>query len=624
MLSAAVRLNCSETPPPALALSCAMPAVLTAAKLLAKLTWGRNDDPIASTEQHEEAARQLDYLIGSTSRWRREDARLTQQVDGVSVLEAREKIRTKMRTAVAEGRASRRSKHQKALSDAAAKAEAEPTPKRRKVASARAAPAASANPHVAQADAILKAAVGLGEKKALARAAKQAAESNGLSSNRESLKILLRRLCKHSPDIGRQLVTELSRPTAASALPGGDRADERGAMGSLHPAPAPSAKEQQPTHTDGARGRRAEQPRDIRGPLRVGTDCSGIEAPIQAFENLDVEFKHVFSSDKDPHVQQMVRANFAGHHIYEDLTKRDHAQVPDCDVYMAGWPCQGNSSAGKRKGFADARSQVFHSVVAYIRCHQPRLVLLENVENLLKVNGGKDFHEVVGVLKGLGSYDVKWKLLNTKDHGVPQNRSRVYFVCIRNDADQGTFTWPEPLGATPGIDRFLDTREASPAWTNEFAPRLGSQASDTFDANMEALNDQDADPLKQPHLFQVNCSKAWSIVMRDTSPCLMTNCRIWISHYGRELNLAEKCRLQGMSPRRLNVVVSKTQFAKQLGNSMSVNVLERILAAALPAAGLSAPLRDRWASGYAVADLEATRNVGLVPRRNLKLAQCSL
>ncbi len=601
-----------------------MPAVLTAAKLLAKLTWGRNDDPIASTEQHEEAARQLDYLIGSTSRWRREDARLTQQVDGVSVLEAREKIRTKMRTAVAEGRASRRSKHQKALSDAAAKAEAEPTPKRRKVASARAAPAASANPHVAQADAILKAAVGLGEKKALARAAKQAAESNGLSSNRESLKILLRRLCKHSPDIGRQLVTELSRPTAASALPGGDRADERGAMGSLHPAPAPSAKEQQPTHTDGARGRRAEQPRDIRGPLRVGTDCSGIEAPIQAFENLDVECKHVFSSDKDPHVQQMVRANFAGHHIYEDLTKRDHAQVPDCDVYVAGWPCQGNSSAGKRKGFADARSQVFHSVVAYIRCHQPRLVLLENVENLLKVNGGKDFHEVVGVLKGLGSYDVKWKLLNTKDHGVPQNRSRVYFVCIRNDADQGTFTWPEPLGATPGIDRFLDTREASPAWTNEFAPRLGSQASDTFDANMEALNDQDADPLKQPHLFQVNCSKAWSYAMRDTSPCLTTTCRIWISHYGRELNLAEKCRLQGMSPRRLNVVVSKTQFAKQLGNSMSVNVLERILAAALPAAGLSAPLRDRWASGYAVADLEATRNVGLVPRRNLKLAQCSL
>ena len=588
-----------------------MPAVLTAAKLLAKLTWGRNDDPIASTEQHEEAARQLDYLIGSTSRWRREDARLTQQVDGVSVLEAREKIRTKMRTAVAEGRASRRSKHQKALSDAAAKAEAEPTPKRRKVASARAAPAASANPHVAQADAILKATVGLGEKKALARAAKQAAESNGLSSNRESLKILLRRLCKHSPDIGRQLVTELSRPTAASALPGGDRADERGAMGSLHPAPAPSAKEQQPTHTDGARGRRAEQPRDIRGPLRVGTDCSGIEAPIQAFENLDVEFKHVFSSDKDPHVQQMVRANFAGHHIYEDLTKRDHAQVPDCDVYVAGWPCQGNSSAGKRKGFADARSQVFHSVVAYIRCHQPRLVLLENVENLLKVNGGKDFHEVVGVLKGLGSYDVKWKLLNTKDHGVPQNRSRVYFVCIRNDADQGTFTWPEPLGATPGIDRFLDTREASPAWTNEFAPRLGSQASDTFDANMEALNDQDADPLNQPHLFQVNCSKAWSIVMRDTSPCLMTNCRIWISHYGRELNLAEKCRLQGMSPRRLNVVVSKTQFAKQLGNSMSVNVLERILAAALPAAGLSAPLRDRWASGYAVADLEATRDCEL-------------
>ena len=70
---------------------------------------------------------------------------------------------------------------------------------------------------------------------------------------------------------------------------------------------------------------------------------------------------------------------------------------------------------------------------------------------------------------------------------------------------------------------------------------------------------------------------------------------MWISHYGRPLNLPEKCRLQGMDPRRLEVVVSDTEFAKQLGNTMSVNVLERILVAALPAAGWTAPLHDRWA-----------------------------
>ena len=48
----------------------AMPAALTAAKLLEKLTWGKDDAAIETTMQHEEAARQLDYLKGSTSHWR--------------------------------------------------------------------------------------------------------------------------------------------------------------------------------------------------------------------------------------------------------------------------------------------------------------------------------------------------------------------------------------------------------------------------------------------------------------------------------------------------------------------------------------------------------------------------
>ena len=100
-----------------------MPAILTAHRLIAKLTWGFDDKAIASTAQHEEAARQLDYLKGSTSHWSPADTRLTQPVNGVSVLQARDRIRAKMREAVAGGRASRRSKHQKALSDAAAVAE---------------------------------------------------------------------------------------------------------------------------------------------------------------------------------------------------------------------------------------------------------------------------------------------------------------------------------------------------------------------------------------------------------------------------------------------------------------------------------------------------------------------
>ena len=60
--------------------------------------------------------------------------------------------------------------------------------------------------------------------------------------------------------------------------------------------------------------------------IRIVTDCSGIEAPIQALENPGVKFRHVILSDKDENSRQMIRANFAdsGHQLCEDITKRDH------------------------------------------------------------------------------------------------------------------------------------------------------------------------------------------------------------------------------------------------------------------------------------------------------------
>ena len=138
----------------------------------------------------------------------------------------------------------------------------------------------------------------------------------------------------------------------------------------------------------------------------------------------------------------MISANFSPQHLFSDITLRE--QAPPCDLYIAGWPCQGNSSLGKRQGFADERSQVFWSVLAYIRQHSPRLVLLENVQNLLRINGGEDFETVRRQLSQL-EYNIHWKVLNTKDYGVPQNRPRLFLVCIRKDIDLHTFSWPEPL-----------------------------------------------------------------------------------------------------------------------------------------------------------------------------------
>lgn len=92
--------------------------------------------------------------------------------------------------------------------------------------------------------------------------------------------------------------------------------------------------------------------------LRVGTDCSGIEAPIQALMQMNIPFKHVFSSDIDKYCIQSIKANYNPEIIFGDkdgsfkegdITKRDINNVPDIDLYVCGFPCQPFSITGEKK-----------------------------------------------------------------------------------------------------------------------------------------------------------------------------------------------------------------------------------------------------------------------------------
>ncbi len=87
---------------------------------------------------------------------------------------------------------------------------------------------------------------------------------------------------------------------------------------------------------------------------------------------------------------------------------------------------------------------MFYSIVAYLRCHRPRVAIFENVPGLLSVNGGRDWRKVLRKLRKLGCYHVEWRKLNTAEHGVRQNRLRLYIVCILKDFYRA-FDWPEPI-----------------------------------------------------------------------------------------------------------------------------------------------------------------------------------
>jgi len=114
-----------------------------------------------------------------------------------------------------------------------------------------------------------------------------------------------------------------------------------------------------------------------------------------------------------------------------DITAVRPEDVPPCDCFTAGFPCQDISVAGRGRGIAGARSSLFFEIIRIIEgknpCDRPKWVVFENVKNLLSINRGRDFATVLHSLAESG-YDVEYQVLNSKHHGVPQNRERVFIV----------------------------------------------------------------------------------------------------------------------------------------------------------------------------------------------------
>lgn len=133
---------------------------------------------------------------------------------------------------------------------------------------------------------------------------------------------------------------------------------------------------------------------------------------------------------------------------YGDITKIDESLIPkDLDLFTYGFPCQDISLAGNQKGLVDehgnkTRSGLVWDATRIIKASQPKIAIAENVKNLVSKKFKKEFEAILAELEEAG-YNNYWKVLNAKEHGIAQNRERVFIVSIRKDIDLGLFKWPE-------------------------------------------------------------------------------------------------------------------------------------------------------------------------------------
>lgn len=114
-----------------------------------------------------------------------------------------------------------------------------------------------------------------------------------------------------------------------------------------------------------------------------------------------------------------------------DITKLGPEDVPYADLWTFGSPCQNISVAGRRVGIRGERSGIYFNIIDLIKGKEesakPEWILMENVKNLLSVNAGWDFSDVLIEMDEAG-YDVQWQVLNSKAFGVPQNRERCFII----------------------------------------------------------------------------------------------------------------------------------------------------------------------------------------------------
>ena len=291
--------------------------------------------------------------------------------------------------------------------------------------------------------------------------------------------------------------------------------------------------------------------------LTIGTDCSGIEAPIQAIKQLHLPFIHKWACEIDKYARQSILANYAPEILYEDITKRDVKKLPNIDLYICGFPCQPFSLIGNKQGVYDKRSNIMLHCIDVIKVKKPTIFILENVKNFRYIQDGIPFNYLLKQLNKLKTYSIVVNIMNTKDYGIPQNRDRLYIIGINKDKQIKDYVTPSKQTPPPLDDFILDEN----VYNNK--PCLNARRI----IKRTNLNVSDNNIIA--------CS-GYGNYMKNMSPTITCTTKLYLTKYKRNLSLKEKLLLQGF-PSDFQQVVSDSQFSKQIGNSMSVNVIKAVL-----------------------------------------------
>lgn len=286
-----------------------------------------------------------------------------------------------------------------------------------------------------------------------------------------------------------------------------------------------------------------------------------------------VGFECVGACEIDKFARHTYRTNFEYTPVWEDMSNLPYDELPDFDILTGGFPCQSFSTAGQRKGFDDPRGNLMWDMLELVKRKQPKAVIFENVKGFTTAEDGKYVKALQDELSSMG-YSSTYKVLNSKNFGLPQSRERMYMLAT----NQTVFGVPaadminlpeKPLFSEVSTPRVGDILEESvhPKYTlsDKMWVWLAKRAKDLEERgsgfNAYTLVDADTPYTRTIPKRYYKDGKEALLVQEGKNP--------------RRLTPREIARLQGF-PDSFRFPVSDTQAYQQMGNAISVPVAKNV------------------------------------------------
>jgi len=295
---------------------------------------------------------------------------------------------------------------------------------------------------------------------------------------------------------------------------------------------------------------------------------AGIGGIRKGFENAG--FTTVFSNDFDQKCKITYDFNYPDSKmVVEDIKKIGINDIPEFDFLLAGFPCQAFSIAGRREGFNDikGRGNLFFDLAEIIKTRKPEGFLLENVKNLKTHDGGNTFRVIEKTLIDMG-YLLKVKVMNSMEYGnIPQNRERIYIVGFKNPRYFERFSFPDKIALQRKVTDLLEQSVDEKYYYN---------GKPLFEKLKDSVNEYGK--VYQWRRKYVRENK------KGVCPTLTANMGMGGHNVPiikdkkglRKLTPLECARIQGFPSDYKLPPIADSALYKQLGNSVSVPVIEAV------------------------------------------------